>query len=192
LLGGSSKPSKLAALAAARRKKGEEKQQSGQQVNADTERAINLLNRLGSRKDEPTASQDVQILQRAATATATATTATASRATSEIREKASGGLRSELETEHASLPDSSDQAVEETRVEVLRGSPSPFAIALVGAIQDQGQGVSRPIERKPDPSNVVFSMPTVGLRNSEAPDPFSSPSPDDVVLTAQGKGSSLQ
>lgn len=186
LLGGASKPSKLAALAAARRKKEDQKQQSEQQGSAGTERAINLLNRLGPGKDE-----DSRAMKQSRFATAAPTPSSALSLPVRNKNSAIPKPEPEPETRRTSEPAKSDGMAEVARLQDLSANPSSFALALIGSLHGQNQGV-RNSTRREDRSTADFFLPSLPQGTSDWHDPFSGPSPDDVVLTAQSKGSLLQ
>ena len=165
LLGGSSK---LAALAAARKKKEAEKAAAAEAPSND--RSIDLLDRLGKEKSNGPA-QPTQ--HRAMT------------------------LPSRQKKQAVPEPEKTPEPVVEKMPAVvpredLRAKPSIFAETLFGSAVSQVQGgVSLDTEdttmedTKEMPAS--FTLPYMSDPNYVKEDPFVKPSPDDVVLRAQGR-----
>lgn len=184
LLGGSAKPSKLAALAAARKKREEERQVTAQAT--QTGRSIALLDRLGPAK-ENVISQAV--------------TPSAKRASTEQPLPARTPTRPKKEPspirEKSPVPVPVESSDSESSVEIaddLRARPSMFAQTMFGqrapstggvALQLEEMDIDPPVHRS---QGSMFPLPYANDPEFATRDPFSGPSPDDVVLRAQSKG----
>jgi elongation factor 1 alpha-like protein len=180
LLGGSGRPSKMAALAAARKKKEEERQASAQATQPD--RSIALLDRLGSKKEDGVSS-------------ASGTNSTAPIA--EPVRPARASIFHKKPPSPVQEPSPSPPAADSTPTPPqpapdLRARPSVFAQTMFGHRTPTAGGVSLQLdEMELDPPTRhqqanIFKLPYIN-------DPtdlqaFSGPSPDDVVLRAQSKG----
>lgn len=176
LLGGSSKPSKLAALAAARKRKEEEKRTATAASEADqSERAIALLDRLTLKKE------NVQPFQ----SSETQQTSGRSRFTS--RQKVS-----EQSTEEPLQPEQQPEEVEmQTPPPDLRAVPSLFAQAICqqSSTDVQSDNLIRTSLDSNRQWSSKFVLPYANDPSYMMDNPFAKPSPDDVVLRAQSKGS---
>ena len=175
LLGGSGqsggKMSKLQALAAARKKKAEE--QKSEKAIKETAQGFNHLT-LNSPPSETKESQPVKPLgsvlgKRLATAQPPGSP------NPQGESQAPATPAEEVETQ-AAEPAASPTLEQETPLETT--APSAFAQALLGPTTSSNA---------PAPRNQ-FPYPYLSLTSSVT-DAFSEPSPDDVVLTAQSKGS---
>lgn len=184
LLGGSSKPSKLAALAAARKKKQEEERAKaaapadapsgslGEQGRPD--RGLSLLDRLGGKdKERPESKENVPMIE------STDKSATSTEPKSyPIRRK-----KSPTPEPEPLLPQPHEEATVPKHVAPdLRGTPSSFAQTVVGHTNQRRSSNAQPRED----SSVIIPY-IQGLQDAKH-DPFTGPSPDDVVLNAQSKG----
>lgn len=171
LLGGSSKPSKLAALAAARKKKQEEVKTGSsaisQSVEAkETDKAVSLLDRLSVRsrenatpfsiepKDQETGRK--QVLGRYP-----------------ARKRPSSPEATIPEPQEPEVPKQTSPAMD---LPNLRTAPSTFASTLCGI--DESPNKKQHMESRSLP------LPLISLHGN----PFAGPSPDDIVLRAQAKG----
>lgn len=176
LLGGSSRPSKLAVLAAARKKKEEEKRTATPASDPNqSERAIALLDRLNLKKENvpPLPTPDV------AEATSTRLRFTAAR-------------RKDVEQTAGEPP--APENVAEVEVEAppadLRASPSLFAQAICQNPPDTlDESCSRVSSDGSRQWSSGFTLPYANDPQYVKNNPFAKPSPDDVVLKAQSKGS---
>ena len=177
LLGGSSKSSKLAALVAARKKQEEEKRTAATS-NAQTERAVSLLGRLGAKKENFSvggAKISTSFPQSAPRQELPLRTRTNQPGTPQ-KERPPSPAREEAQL----LPLLSSQ--------VPRGPPSMFAQAIFG--HEEGNRSYRPTQStKTQNRDRMFSLPFTLDEDYKKRDPFAGPSPDDVILQAQSKGS---
>lgn len=168
LLGGSGKPSKLAALAAARRKKKEEElaaQAAGS--SAGPERSISLLDRLGAKKegDQPREAvrEDKPIpIRRKSTPP------------KPVPSDIPASKRERIIHPKEPSPQPTPQ-VRRPSGTVAKADPSAFASALLGASSRQPESD----DALAHPSSFAVSF--FPLKS------FAGPSPDDVVLAAQSK-----
>ncbi|OCL09549.1 hypothetical protein AOQ84DRAFT_338766 [Glonium stellatum] len=181
LLGGSSKPSKLAALAAARKRKQREDGVASVPDNADTshdkepDRAVALLDRL-SLKDRAkekappslgSSEQPEELSKKKPRQTRYP-----------VRRKKSPSPPPVQRREEPSGPIPEPSAAIE--IPDLRAPPSTFAAAMIGANRMEPQ--PRPLR------GSMFSLPYIHngwFTNANA---FAGPSPDDIVMNAQAKG----
>jgi elongation factor 1 alpha-like protein len=174
LLGGSSK---LAKLAAARKQKEQEKQAATQETDAG--RSIAILDRLGTKKendkDLATALSHIAIEKRRP-----AFPTRPKRAASPIREP-------EPKREEKLAPSPTLRPTSE-----LRAQPSIFAQTIFGHETPTTGGASL---SGPQPAHTVdrrdsdtFTLPFLNDPEFLKRNPFSGPSPDDIVLRAQSKG----
>jgi elongation factor 1 alpha-like protein len=162
LLGGSSKPSKLAALAAKRKKKPEEKK-SSQQPSQSTDRAVGLLDALGTKKPveaAPTAESKIRktpspVLQKPI-----------------LKSNKAEEDAAEVEPKVETPPD----PLHDRHCSIQQGEPTDFAQTLFGG-------------RHKIPIAMKFLHPYTEHPKYISADPFAKPSPDDIVLAAQSKGS---
>jgi elongation factor 1 alpha-like protein len=188
LLGGTSKPSKLAILAAARKKKEEEKRQSETGTTPEeSSRTISLLDRLGSKKDigrpsAPTLNKPEQ--RRAEPEQPTFTVpARAKRQSSHIQEAPVKPTEASEVTE----PPPKRRAIQD-----LRAPPSAFAQALLGYLGSDGGAVldlQSAVSTNGPLRSLSFTLPFLDSVEQFPTSPFAGPSPDDIVLAAQSKGS---
>jgi len=168
LLGGSAKPSKLAALAAKRKMQQERKVAGISDENQPPERAISLLDRLGSKftekETERTSAQsgDVgedQLLPRKFP----------------IRKKRSPSP----ETQPAPAPEEPSEPAAPPPPD-LRADPSVFAKTMLGSSRPW----TVPYESRQEDSKILLPA----ISDAAGRNPFSDPSPDDLVLQKQSKG----
>ena len=180
LLGGSSKSSKLAALVAARKKK-EEASHATTSTDEQTDRAVSLLNRLGQQKE----SIDAKVTSQAAPSSPTAVKSTPKKVFP-IRKKPTESVDSNAE--RPTSPPKDDSALQKEQTQSPRGPPSMFAQAIFGSdiSADDPDHKPQPVTPSGQDRDAMFSLP---FAISEARNPFAEPSPDDIVLSAQSKGS---
>ena len=195
LLGGSSmasgnKPSKLAALAASRKKAQEERKKLGQdhdgKATQDKDRtsSVALPDKLRIRsRDQPEDTRETLSQGRRVEIAET----------EEINEQALRTSKRQKRDEPPAEPQSpaevaspkEEQKREQAPPQDIRKTPSSFATALLGPN-------TPPKSQQGRVTDIVFSLAYPGSINSghqEAnADPFSGPSPDDVVNKAQFKG----
>ena len=194
LLGGSSKPSKLAALAAARRKTKEEKGDvpsastpATQPEQVQQSKSSALLDRLSTKNRSGTPSNENNSPGLVPSPLQTGAQGKRDNGRPRvfpIRRKQSSTPTSPSSPEGSGIPSPALPTPKEEPEELLRirkqnllGSPSAFAKTLLG-----NNSTSAPEERSM-PS--FHSFLDSSLASSDA---FSKPSPDDVVLRAQAKG----
>lgn len=177
LLGGSGKPSKLAALAAARKKAQAERTSGDENQKREAERessaSISLLDRLslqskpGDRSSSASAAGDKR-------------PSPLSEGPPPPRKyprpkKPGNDLPSTVPPQQSSqdaITSADPESDARPLIEDIRTTPSTFALTMFGASSSA------------QPSATPFTFPS-----SPAPaDPFSSPSPDDIVLSAQSQG----
>jgi len=179
LLGGSSRPSKLAQLAAARKKKEEDKQKYAQ--GSEEDRSISILDRLKTKKENHNPHPDASTIP--------------------IVEKPKLAFPSRPK----GPPSPVRQAEPEVKVEEqtisapvltavnIRARPSMFAQTIFGQETPSTGGAwlgsSEPLEQKVRRDSDTFSLPFVINPEYQKHNPFQGPSPDDIVLRAQSKGS---
>lgn len=175
LLGGSSslgKMSKLQALAAARKKKAEEQKLENRNTSSGTKKAVpdaakeHAAPISGALVERSSSRQDIKSLPIHTTAQIYPSQ---DRATHELNHKA-------IQTQVSKSPAAVDSLIEPLAL----ATPSAFAQTLLGSSISS----SAPVPRN------HYPIPYMSLTSSVA-DAFSEPSPDDVVLTAQSKGSLL-
>lgn len=173
LLGGAPKSSKLAALAAARKKQSEEKKVADDVK--ESQRALNLLDRLGSNKGEspkPIAKTEESF------------------GIEKLR--VTGVFKPKKEApEKESAPSMPDPATLQPPLPVFKAKPSTFAQALCGVETAETQGASLEPNvnlSRSRSSSLLFGVPYATNDNFLKSDPFAKPSPDDVVLAAQRTG----
>ncbi|KAF4541878.1 Elongation factor TU GTP binding domain-containing protein [Lasiodiplodia theobromae] len=185
LLGGSSKPSKLAALAAARKKKQEEAKASAPVSSADAgepaqDKAIALLDRLKTKTETPPKdpSPGPSVLSEKTNVEEEEAKAQAKPRAYPIRRKKSPSLvREEPVVEPEPLPEPEEQpATKRVKLEDVLGTPSTFATSMFGP-RPGGQL-----------DHSMFPLPYTSYPEYAKAKPFAGPSPDDVVLNAQAKG----
>jgi elongation factor 1 alpha-like protein len=158
LLGGGPKSSKLAALAAARKKAAEGKKSGyGEQTNS-------LDRLLGKKEPTPVKETSPEVLPEK-----TSFVTIFRPKTQELKEATQAAQPTVTSTaEDASL---------------CKAKPSPFAQALCGVNEhDSNRGLVRP---QPQSSRLTFGLPYIDHQMYLEADPFSKPSPDDVILAAQ-------
>ncbi|THX53950.1 hypothetical protein D6D11_04307 [Aureobasidium pullulans] len=179
LLGGTGKPSKLAALAAARKKK--EADQKAAQEAGQSEKPTgtpSLMDRLGTRSAQPTSQENTKPGDASQPETRSFP----------IRRRKSPSPPLPAEDRRPSAPEPTSVATPEPvskPAENVRAGPSIFASTMCG-----GSSRRRPSHQ----DTAVLSqniLPAIyghdaNLANTNA---FSGPSPDDVVMQAQAKGS---
>jgi elongation factor 1 alpha-like protein len=165
LLGGSSKTSKLAALAASRKKKNEEKKQPHDQPTLSTEldRAVGLLDKLGKRK-----STDASVIAE----NKSWKTSSPDSFKTAIKDKQTEEASPEIEKDVQTPQD----LVNIRHCSAQHGEPTPFAQTLFGYHHKMSTAIK-------------FSRPYVNNPKFISANPFAKPSPDDIVLAAQSKGS---
>jgi elongation factor 1 alpha-like protein len=185
LLGGSAKPSKLAALAAARKKKEEEKQATAEA--SQSGRSIALLDRLGARKENvgtsPVPSNIITVPTEKPNATRFQNRPKTATSPIESPPKPSTSQPPARQPAPEPAPD-------------LRAKPSVFAQTMFGQRTPAIGGVLLQEMEKmdldppaPRQEGSMFTLPYINDPDFAARNPFSGPSPDDVVLRAQNKGS---
>lgn len=169
LLGGSSEPpkmSKLQALAAARKKKAQEQKSS-----SSSDAPTNPMSKLSLAGDSKIKDSKSAFLNRSNSSTET------SQNTAEADvPKPSIAPNAPSSSDAAPLP-ASDAKPSPLQVEIAR--PSAFASTMFGN-EDQSPPHAR--------SSSSLIVPYFNL-HSDSADAFSGPSPDDVVIAAQSKGS---
>ena len=177
LLGGSSAPggkvSKLQALAAARKKKAEE--QKSEKAIKETARQVDQLSLDPSASSS--AANEPQVVRTLGSSLKRRTTPNQSITRRTPQQEA---LEAETSSENAAIQptESVPSLILEEASPPETAAPSAFAQALLGPTTSSNA---------PTPRNH-FPYPYLGLTSSVT-DAFSEPSPDDVVLTAQSKGS---
>lgn len=180
LLGGSSKPSKLAALAAARKKKQEEAKAGTPASSGDAEqtpdKAVALLDRL---KENPAAlpkeaSPGPSVLRDKTNVEEETKKQNQPRSYPIRRKKSPSPVR-----EEPVIEEPQPEPKEEPTVKLvdLLGTPSTFARTVIGSAPG---GQLR--------NGGLFSLPYTSDPEYAKVNPFAGPSPDDVVLNAQAKG----
>ena len=178
LLGGSARPSKLAALAASRKKQNEEKKKDDQRAQIpEAERAVSLLDRLAAQRNS---------------ATPFSNTSASSRSSERLRLTAALRTKKIIATE-PSDDDETEETIEPTTEEpllpIFKADPSVFAKALCGVNESYQDGATLPTIQDKGASKMLFSLPYTFNQTYMHADPFAEPSPDDVILAAQSKGS---
>jgi elongation factor 1 alpha-like protein len=173
LLGGSSKPSKLTALAASRKKQNEEKKRVETQA-SDADRAVNILDRL-AKKDTVTTGSGKDSSEGART-----------RFTAAFRAKSNVPVQPEVEEKREMVPVAIAQ---DPPLPIFKARPSIFAKALCGVENDSSGGANLDSIGLGNDSQIMFNLPYTTSKNYIKEDPFAKPSPDDVVLAAQRQGS---
>ena len=173
LLGGSSKPSKLAALAAARKKKEEEKRtETPTPESAQSDRVVALLDRLSVKKENesPLGSSTKR------------TKFIPSRQKEQNQQAADASTRDDQMKQARPI-------VEERPIPVadIRAMPSMFAKAICKQPAADKHLATAATHRRRW-SNAFF-LPYIHNPSFIETNPFAGPSPDDVVLQAQSKGS---
>ena len=181
LLGGGEAPkmSKLQALAAARKKKAEDKK--GQDRTAQVEGSMKRMSITEGPSKESTDSSPNPAKRQKNTENDTLEprqTETSSQSAAISQTKQLDASRDDVAAQPTSLASPSPPAV--VQVSVARSYPSVFAQTLCG---------SAPDARRANRSDV-FAMPYASSPAFRA-EAFSEPSPDDIVLAAQAKGSSF-
>jgi elongation factor 1 alpha-like protein len=188
LLGGTSKPSKLAALAAARKKKEEERRQAGPSTGPlESSRTISLLDRLGSKKEiAPVLAPALnKPAQRRAEPEQPAFTVP-------VRTKRQSSFIQETQIEPAKTIEATEPPLKRQAIQDLRAQPSAFAQALFGFLGSDGGAaldIQSTVSRNSPLRNLSFTLPYVDSVEQLPANPFAGPSPDDIVLAAQSKGS---
>jgi elongation factor 1 alpha-like protein len=174
LLGGSSKTTKLAALAAARKKKESEKasgQASSSQI--ETGRAIELLDKLGNQKVDTPSLADKSNQSRAMLFPSRQKRAASPERSAPV----------EMKSDVIQAP--------VAQREDLKARPSIFAQILLGEESQAQGGVllygTEPSATVSNCDETQFHLPYMTDPNYIKRDPFTKPSPDDVILRAQGK-----
>jgi elongation factor 1 alpha-like protein len=176
LLGGSSK---LAKLAAARKQREQEEQSAAEQTDAG--RSIAILDRLAPKKEKENNKQLTTAFSNIATEKPKSTFPTRlKRAASPVREP-------EPKKEEGIAPAPTLKPPSE-----LRAQPSIFARTIFGQEAHTTGGASL---SQPQPACTVeprnggaFTLPFLNDPEYLKRNPFSGPSPDDIVLRAQSKG----
>jgi len=167
MLGGSAptgKPSKLAALAAARKKKEAEATENQKPTGT-----ASLLERLGPKpatsKIETPSLEGLKISEK----------------TYPVRKRKSPSPPPPVEERRPSAPEKQDPVEEPKPTQNLRTNPSIFAKTMIGARQGS-KGLSSDFSH-----NLQSALYGSSYDHTET-NPFSGPSPDDVVTQAQAKG----
>jgi elongation factor 1 alpha-like protein len=176
LLGGSSdgapKMSKLQALAAARKKKAQEQRSSG------SSSVDKPMGNLTLKKDQPMGNG--KMLEKNSIETTLSTKLSSrgfplrKRKDSNPHEKAPTAAPAERDSEQSS----SDTPMENTPLD--QAQPSAFASTMFSN--------AAPVPPRQHLDNI-FTLPYVATTATTSTDPFAGPSPDDVVIAAQSKGS---
>jgi elongation factor 1 alpha-like protein len=180
LLGGSSKPSKLAALAATRKKQNEEKKRGESAAIADADRAVSLLDQLAVKK-----------------ASSSPVSKSTNSPGSSDRMRLTAALRPKSNTPREPIveqptPELEENVSSEPLLPIFKNKPSVFAQALCGVETESTEGASlaiSPSNNMTSSTKPVFSLPYASNEKFIKADPFAKPSPDDVVLAAQSQGS---
>jgi len=177
LLGGSGAPpkmSKLQALAAARRKKSDDSKSSDR-----AEEAGQSLKKLSiqERRSEGSSSSSLSEAQTKRRRLAEGSRSSASLDPPTQPNPPGGGDSMDVDVGGSAEP---VPAVRHQAPEAPRAAPSSFAQTLFGSAS--GRVVPPPVVQR-------FSLPYLSFAPSCVEDAFSDPSPDDVVLAAQAKGS---
>lgn len=172
LLGGSSKLAKLAAL---RKQKEQEKQAAS--LDTDAGRSIAILDRLSAKKEND---KDL-------TTALSNTVLDKPKPTFPIRQKrAASPIRESLPKREETLPPISVPKSE------LLARPSVFAQTIFGEEAPSEGGASldtsRPMQGDNRRASDAFILPFMNNPEFMKRNPFSGPSPDDLVLRAQSKG----
>ena len=175
LLGGTGKPSKLAALAAARKKK--EAEQKAAQEGSQSEKpagVASLMDRLGTRSAQPAGQENFKPGHVAQAMP--------------IRKRKSPSPPPPVEDRRPAAPEPTKSETPEPApkpIEHVRAGPSVFASTMCG-----GSSRRRPSHQDTAilSQNILPAIygPDANLANTNA---FSGPSPDDIVMQAQAKGS---
>jgi elongation factor 1 alpha-like protein len=176
LLGGSSKPSKLANLAAARKKKqeaakGDSPAVQTSNVEAETDTAISLLDKLSVR------SKDNNSLSPSNVDGAEERERRMGQGRLQYRKRQPSPEKVAIEPEQPHTPEETTPAVE---VPNIRTSPSTFASTICG--------IGSLSTKAPATGVTAVPIPYTELQSAVSGNPFTGPSPDDVVLRAQRKG----
>lgn len=183
LLGGSGKPSKLAALAAARKKKeAEQKAASGQAAESSDEKhdstAASLLDRLGTRSNRTAPVQSTETPKDVPSASQPAP-----QRMYPIRKKKSPSPPPPDLPQASPLMEITPNRPEKTQPD-LRAGPSVFASAMCGpANSTPNHAIRKPLQEN------TLSMLYGNSSSFTKSNPFAGPSPDDIVTQAQAKGS---
>jgi len=175
LLGGTGKPSKLAALAAARKKKEAEQKAAQEGVQSEKPAGVaSLMDRLGTRSAQPASQENLK-------------PGNISQAIP-IRKRKSPSPPPPVEDRRPAAPEPTKPETAEPSlkpVEHVRAGPSVFASTMCG-----GSSRRRPSHQDTATlsQNILPAIygPDANLANTNA---FSGPSPDDIVMQAQAKGS---
>lgn len=177
LLGGTGKPSKLAALAAARKKKEAEQKAAQEGVQSEKPAMVpSLMDRLGTRSAQPASQENLNPGNLSQSFP--------------IRKRKSPSPPPPVQDRRPAAPEPTKSETPEPApapkpVEHVRAGPSVFASTMCG-------GSSR---RRPSHQDAAILsqniLPAIygtdaNLANTNA---FSGPSPDDIVMQAQAKGS---
>ena len=175
LLGGSSdgapKMSKLQALAAARKKKAQEQRSSG-----------------SSGMENPTLNEDQQMGNGKIPEKNSAESARSQKLPPRgfpLRKRKDSSPHEMTPTVAPAERDSEQRSSSETPVEnapLDQAKPSAFASTMFSTV------ASAPPHHHPD---SIFTLPYVATAATPSTDPFAGPSPDDVVIAAQSKGSTI-
>lgn len=172
LLGGSSKTSKLAALAAARKKKTEDKKPSHQpSQSTDLDRAVGLLERLSTKKPgeaPPLAESTIRKIP-SPILKPTPKIKTPEEDAPKIKTPEEDAPKIEAEVESPPEPPHVPHC------SIQQGQPTDFAQTLFGG--------------RDKPRAMRFTHRYVEHPKYISADPFAKPSPDDIVIAAQSKGS---
>lgn len=174
LLGGSSKPSKLAALAAARKKKEEEKR-TETSTTENSDRVVALLDRLSVKKE--TESPSGPTIKR--------TKFISSRQKEQNQQAAD--TSTPIDPVKQTLPIAEERP---TLVADIRAMPSMFAKAICKQpATDESLATTKSCSTYRQRWSSTFFLPYIHNPSFIEKNPFAGPSPDDIVLQAQSKGS---
>ncbi|KAF1999285.1 hypothetical protein P154DRAFT_437649 [Amniculicola lignicola CBS 123094] len=162
LLGGSSKPSKLAALAAARKKKQEDAKNATPATNVETDKAVTLLDKLTlkSRENGPQTPRGASSEETPAPR-------------KYLRKRSPSPIQ--VPKRVASPPP--EPAKPLITFPDLRAQPSAFAAVLCG--------LDSPCHESPETVNS-FPLPYTALPDFKDANPFAGPSPDDILSVTIG------
>jgi elongation factor 1 alpha-like protein len=180
LLGGTGKPSKLAALAAARKKKEAEQKAAQDGAQSDKPAGVaSLMDRLGTRSAQPASQENLKpgdVVQQSETRIFP------------IRKRKSPSPPPPVEDRRPAAPEPTKSEIAEPApkpVVPVRAGPSVFASTMCG-----GSSRRRPSHQDTAllTQNILPAIygPDANLADTNA---FSGPSPDDIVMQAQAKGS---
>ena len=174
LLGGTGKPSKLAALAAARKKKEAEQKAAQEGVQSEKPAGVaSLMDRLGTRSAQPASQENLK-------------PGNISQAIP-IRKRKSPSPPPPVEDRRPAAPEPTKPETAEPSlkpVEHVRAGPSVFASTMCGGSSRRRPSYQDTATLSQNILPAIYG-PDANLANTNA---FSGPSPDDIVMQAQAKG----